>query len=231
MPPNEIRLRLGTRGSALARWQADWVTNQLQAAGVVVEQVMITTKGDVTSGAISEIGGQGLFTRELDEARGQAVLASFPGKIKRIDGNAMAAESGAGIKRREPKGLGLGGFDYLPDVDAHFVINKLQFIDEGDVHAAINILKQLRSLGDAAGGNWHERLDGGAVNGLGFFQTSGRVAADHLGDTPDAVLSIGRIFAFWRIGEVKISSRLETAARLENRPQLVLSGAGIGGGL
>ena len=68
MPPNEIRLRLGTRGSALARWQADWVTNQLQAAGVVVEQVLITTKGDVTSGAISEIGGQGLFTKEIQRA-------------------------------------------------------------------------------------------------------------------------------------------------------------------
>jgi len=68
MPPNEIRLRLGTRGSALARWQADWVTDELQTTGVVVEQVLITTSGDVTSGPISEIGGQGLFTKEIQQA-------------------------------------------------------------------------------------------------------------------------------------------------------------------
>ncbi len=67
-PPNEHRLRLGTRASALARWQADWVSQQLQAAGVAVEQVLITTSGDVTSGPIREVGGQGLFTKEIQRA-------------------------------------------------------------------------------------------------------------------------------------------------------------------
>ena len=39
-------IRIGTRASALARWQANWVAAQLSSAGVEVELVLITTKGD-----------------------------------------------------------------------------------------------------------------------------------------------------------------------------------------
>jgi hydroxymethylbilane synthase len=61
-------LRLGTRASALARWQADWVAGELRASGVEVELVPITTSGDVKRGSIAEIGGQGLFTKEIQRA-------------------------------------------------------------------------------------------------------------------------------------------------------------------
>jgi hydroxymethylbilane synthase len=61
-------LRLGTRASALARWQAEWVAAQLQARGTAVELVPITTQGDVKSGPLGQIGGQGLFTKELQRA-------------------------------------------------------------------------------------------------------------------------------------------------------------------
>jgi hydroxymethylbilane synthase len=59
---------LGTRGSALARWQADWVANRLRELGCEVELVLITTTGDVSQQAISAVGGQGLFTKELQRA-------------------------------------------------------------------------------------------------------------------------------------------------------------------
>ena len=61
-------LRLGTRASALARWQAEWVAAQLQQRGAAVELVPITTQGDVKSGPLGQIGGQGLFTKELQRA-------------------------------------------------------------------------------------------------------------------------------------------------------------------
>jgi hydroxymethylbilane synthase len=61
-------LRLGTRASALARWQAEWVAAQLAERGVSVELVPITTQGDVKSGPLGQIGGQGLFTKELQRA-------------------------------------------------------------------------------------------------------------------------------------------------------------------
>jgi hydroxymethylbilane synthase len=59
---------LGTRASALARWQAEWVAAQLQQRGVAVELVPIVTQGDVKTGPLGQIGGQGLFTKELQRA-------------------------------------------------------------------------------------------------------------------------------------------------------------------
>lgn len=62
------RIRLGTRSSALARWQADWVTARLSEAGIEVELVLISTQGDVRRGPIGSIGGQGVFTKEIQLA-------------------------------------------------------------------------------------------------------------------------------------------------------------------
>jgi hydroxymethylbilane synthase len=62
------RLRLGTRSSPLARWQAEWVAARLTELGVAVELVPITTQGDVKSGPLGQIGGMGLFTKELQRA-------------------------------------------------------------------------------------------------------------------------------------------------------------------
>lgn len=65
---NSIALRLGTRASPLARWQADWVAAQLGARGIAIDLVPITTQGDVKSGPLGQIGGQGLFTKEIQRA-------------------------------------------------------------------------------------------------------------------------------------------------------------------
>jgi hydroxymethylbilane synthase len=61
-------IRLGTRGSALARWQAEWVAARLRERGIAVELVPIRTQGDIRGESISEIGGQGVFTKELQRA-------------------------------------------------------------------------------------------------------------------------------------------------------------------
>ena len=61
-------VRLGTRASALARWQADWVAARLREAGVDVEMVLITTEGDARSGPIGQLSGQGVFTKEIQRA-------------------------------------------------------------------------------------------------------------------------------------------------------------------
>lgn len=68
MASDTSKLRLGTRASALARWQAEWVATQLQQRGVAVELVPIVTQGDVKTGPLGQIGGQGLFTKELQRA-------------------------------------------------------------------------------------------------------------------------------------------------------------------
>lgn len=63
-------LRLGTRGSPLALVQANQVRDALMAAhaGLAVEIVVIRTTGDaVQDRPLSEIGGKGLFTREIED--------------------------------------------------------------------------------------------------------------------------------------------------------------------
>ena len=62
-------LRLGTRASALARWQADWVAARLGDRGVAVELIPITTQGDAQQvGPIGSLGSQGVFTKEIQRA-------------------------------------------------------------------------------------------------------------------------------------------------------------------
>lgn len=63
------RLRLGTRASPLARWQADWVAGELRRLGHEVALVPLSTQGDQERAApLGAIGGQGVFTKELERA-------------------------------------------------------------------------------------------------------------------------------------------------------------------
>lgn len=61
-------LRIGSRASALARWQAEWVSAELQRIGVRTEIVLVTTSGDTDQRPLGSIGGQGLFTKEIQRA-------------------------------------------------------------------------------------------------------------------------------------------------------------------
>jgi len=59
-------LRLATRGSRLARWQASWVAERLEPRA---ELVIVSTVGDQrTDVPLSEIGGQGVFVKEVQAA-------------------------------------------------------------------------------------------------------------------------------------------------------------------
>jgi len=62
-------LRLGTRGSRLALWQAEWVKAALARSGVPVELVIIKTRGDAeVDRPLHELEGKGFFTKEIEEA-------------------------------------------------------------------------------------------------------------------------------------------------------------------
>jgi hydroxymethylbilane synthase len=71
-------LRIGTRGSALALWQANHVREALgTTCGVESEIVVVKTSGDKTSAPVEQIGVIGVFTKELEDALldGRADLA------------------------------------------------------------------------------------------------------------------------------------------------------------
>ena len=73
MPSPDRPLKIGTRGSPLALWQAHEVRRCLMAAlglpEAAFETVVIKVTGDtIQDKALREIGGKGLFTREIEEA-------------------------------------------------------------------------------------------------------------------------------------------------------------------
>lgn len=66
--PQNMKIKIGTRGSKLALWQAYYVEEKLKADGIETEIVIIETKGDkILDRALSKIGSKGVFTEELED--------------------------------------------------------------------------------------------------------------------------------------------------------------------
>jgi len=64
-------IKIGTRGSKLALWQANWVKSVLEAQhpALTVELVIIKTKGDkILDVPLAKVGGKGLFVKEIEDA-------------------------------------------------------------------------------------------------------------------------------------------------------------------
>ena len=62
-------LTIGSRGSKLALWQANWVAARLKELGEPSKIEIIKTTGDkITDVALSKVGTKGLFTKEIEEA-------------------------------------------------------------------------------------------------------------------------------------------------------------------
>jgi len=96
-------MKLGTRGSQLARWQAEWVRDRLAAHGVRAEIVVIKTRGDAeVDRPLHELEGKGFFTKEIEDA----LLAGS------ID---VAVHSLKDLPTRLPPGLTLGAIPVRHD--------------------------------------------------------------------------------------------------------------------
>ena len=73
-----MKITIGSRGSALALWQANWVKDRLASAGHEVTIKIIKTSGDkLQNAALAASGTKGLFIKEIEEAllAGQVDLA------------------------------------------------------------------------------------------------------------------------------------------------------------
>ena len=65
------KITIGTRGSALALWQANWVKSELEQEypGIEVSLTVIKTKGDkILDVPLAKVGGKGLFVKEIEDA-------------------------------------------------------------------------------------------------------------------------------------------------------------------
>src|SRR5262245_33100912 len=101
-------LRLGTRGSALALAQADSVARGLRRLGRDVEIVPIKTEGDrLLSARLADVGGKGLFVREIEHALAEGTID-------------VAVHSLKDLPAEQPDGLELAAFP--PRADARDVV-------------------------------------------------------------------------------------------------------------
>jgi hydroxymethylbilane synthase len=119
------RLRVATRGSALARWQADHVAVLAQKAepGLDVETVVVVTSGDRRRDVpIWELGGKGMFVKEV-----QAAV---------LEGRAdVAVHSAKDLPSLTPDGLVIGAVPERADVRDALVGAALDALPSGAVVA------------------------------------------------------------------------------------------------
>ena len=98
------QLTIGSRGSKLALFQANWVKSQLEAAhtGLKVVIEIIKTSGDVFLDApLSQIGGKGLFTKEIEDALLDGRIDLAVHSLKDLPTVLPAGLSLAAVSRRE----------------------------------------------------------------------------------------------------------------------------------
>jgi len=116
----ENKIVIGTRGSQLALWQANWVKAELERLheGVSCELLIIKTKGDkILDVPLAKVGGKGLFVKEIEEAL-------LDGRID------LAVHSMKDMPAHLPEGLKIGAIPEREDPrDALISKNGLTFED------------------------------------------------------------------------------------------------------
>jgi len=115
-------LRLGTRGSTLALWQANWTAEQLHAQGIATEIVIIQTSGDlVQNESIIKIGAQGVFTKEIQNALLGNKIDIAVHSLKDLPTEYIAGLSLAAVPKRE----------FYRDVFVSHIAEKIEDLPEG----------------------------------------------------------------------------------------------------
>jgi len=115
-----MNIGIGTRSSKLALAQSEWVKAQIETehSGVRLELVRIKTKGDkILDSPLSEIGGKGLFVKEIEEAL-------LKGAVD------LAVHSMKDLPAEIPEGLGLAVFPMREDPRDAFVAAEYKSIDD-----------------------------------------------------------------------------------------------------
>lgn len=120
-------VKIATRKSPLALWQAEFVKAELEKfhVGITVELIPMTTRGDkILDTPLAKIGGKGLFVKELEVAM--------------LDGRAdIAVHSMKDVPMEFPEGLGLSVICEREDPSDAFVSNTFSSIEELPIGASV----------------------------------------------------------------------------------------------
>jgi hydroxymethylbilane synthase len=96
------RLRIGSRGSQLALWQAHHISDLLRAQGHDVELEIIKTTGDkILDVALAKVGTKGMFTKEIEEALAEDRVDLAVHSLKDLPTELSPGFEIAAITRRE----------------------------------------------------------------------------------------------------------------------------------
>jgi hydroxymethylbilane synthase len=96
------RLRIGSRGSQLALWQAHHISGLLRDRGHEVELEIIKTTGDkITDVALAKVGTKGMFTKEIEEALAEGRVDLAVHSLKDLPTELSAGFEIAAITTRE----------------------------------------------------------------------------------------------------------------------------------
>lgn len=105
-------LRIGTRGSKLALWQAEFTQSELARIGVQSELVIIKTKGDVVQHlSFDKLEGKGFFTKEIEDALLQGVVD-------------LAVHSMKDLPTSQPEGLAITAVSYRDNPSDWLIIRR-----------------------------------------------------------------------------------------------------------
>ena len=97
-----MRLRIGSRGSQLALWQANHIATLLRAQGHEVEIEIIHTTGDkITDVALAKVGAKGMFTKEIEEALADERIDLAVHSLKDLPTELSSRFTVAAIPKRE----------------------------------------------------------------------------------------------------------------------------------
>ncbi len=95
-------LRIGSRGSQLALWQANHIASLLRGRGHAVEIEIIKTTGDkITDVALAKVGTKGMFTKEIEEALAESRVDLAVHSLKDLPTEISAEFEIATITQRE----------------------------------------------------------------------------------------------------------------------------------
>src|SRR5690348_13586198 len=100
-------VRIGTRGSPLALWQAHFVADRLRSLhpGLVVELVEIQTTGDQVQGvSLASFGGEGVFTKAIQNALLETRVDIAVHSLKDLPTVVVPELALAGVPARGPVG-------------------------------------------------------------------------------------------------------------------------------
>jgi hydroxymethylbilane synthase len=171
---------IGSRGSKLALWQAEYIGGQLKALGIETRIQVIKTSGDqIQDVPLAQAGGKGLFTKEIDEALLNGSIDLAVHSMKDVPTGLPAGLTIAAIpEREEPRdaligctlaelkdGSSIGTSSlrrqaqllaYRPQLNIEMlrgnVDTRLRKLDEGKYDAIVLAAAGLRRLG------WQDRI-------------------------------------------------------------------------